>query len=170
MTRHNGTPAAPSGPQGLTLPRPLAIALLGVSTRTFARLESEGAVTAVSKGTGRQGNTYDGPTIVAQFVAYREAMIRGSAHSPRDRRDASQAALNELKLERERRTLLPRDQVVREGAAVVAVLATKARQLPGRLVRAGVVPPDGEAAIATEVDSWQAELHGLTTLEVLQDP
>jgi hypothetical protein len=76
-------PASFSASQPLRLTRPEAIALLGVSVRHFARLESEGVLTAVTKSRGK-GSRYDAPTLVAQFVRYREQLIRGSNQSPRD--------------------------------------------------------------------------------------
>jgi phage terminase Nu1 subunit (DNA packaging protein) len=158
----------PSASLRLRLARPEAIALLGVSVRHFCRLEAEGVVTATTKSRGK-GSTYDAPTLVADFIRYKEQLIRGSNQSPRDRRDASQAALNELKLAKEQRGLLPRAEVVRAGVAVLTVVATRLRQLPGRLVRLGVIPATGEAAVAAEVDTVQDELARLKTLDILED-
>jgi hypothetical protein len=139
--------------------------LLGISGRTFTRLEAEGVLTPLRKAS--TGNTYDGPTLVRAYVAYREALLRGSNQSARDRRDLSQAALNELRLMRERRDVLPRAEVVRAGAAVLTVVATKLRHLPGRLVRLGALLPTGEAIVEHEVDLIQTELAALKTLDVL---
>jgi phage terminase Nu1 subunit (DNA packaging protein) len=162
-----GPPPALSASPTLRLTRPQAIALLGVNVRTFARLEAEGVLTATTRSRGK-GSTYDGPTIVREFLAYREALIRGSNQSARDRRDLSQAALNELRLARERRDVLPRAEVVRAGQAVLTVVATKLRHLPGRLVRLGAVLPPGETIVEHEVDLIQSEIAALKTLDVLE--
>jgi phage terminase Nu1 subunit (DNA packaging protein) len=141
--------------------------LLSLSVRHFSRLESEGAVTAATKSRGR-GSRYDAAVLVRQYLAYRERLIRGSHQSPRDRRDSSLAALNELKLSREQRDVLPRAEVVRAGVAVMTVVGSKLRGLPGRLVRLGVIPAEGEAAVAAEVDMVQEELSRLKAADILE--
>jgi hypothetical protein len=78
--------------------------------------------------------------------------------------------LNELRLAREQRDLLPRAEVVRAGVGVLTVVGSKLRGLPGRLVRLGVIPVTGEAAVAAEVDVVQEELARLKALDILEDP
>jgi hypothetical protein len=138
--------------------RAQAVALLGVSDRTYARLEAEGVIKATTPGTGRRPSVYEAGAVVRAYLAYRERKLTGSLEHPRDRRDRSQAELNELRLARERRELLPRADVVREGVAFIAAVAAKLRALPSRLVRAGVVPATAERRVAECVADMQAEM------------
>jgi hypothetical protein len=131
----------------LVLTRPQAVRLLNVSDRTFARLEAEGVIFALAPGSGRRSSTYDAYTIVRAYWAHRERQLMDGAESPRDRRDRSQAELNELRVEKERRVLLPRDQVVREGQRFVKAVAAKLRALPSRLVRAGIIAAAVQGAV-----------------------
>jgi phage terminase Nu1 subunit (DNA packaging protein) len=156
----------------LTVTRPQGVRLLGVADRTFARLEAEGVLVAAVKGTGRRGSSYDAYALVAGYLAHRERQLRGTVESSRDRRDRSTAELNELRLARERRAVLPRDQVVREGQAFVKAVMAKVRALPSRLVRAGVVAPAAEPTVAAllreaadEMSRWKPELDLLATLK-----
>lgn len=137
-----------NGHDPLRLERPHAVRLLGISDRTFARLEAEGVITPLQKGTGRRCSVYDGAAVVAAFLARQERQIRDSNESPRDRKDRSQAELNELRLDRERRLLLPRDQVVSEGQAYVTAVTAKLRSIPPRVVQAGLI----DAALAPQVE------------------
>ena len=138
----------------LTVTRPQGVRLLGVADRTFARLEAEGVLVAAVKGTGRRGSTYDADALVAGYLAHRERQLRGTVESSRDRR-----------------ALLPRDQVVREGQAFVKAVMAKVRALPSRLVRAGVVAPAAEPKVAEllreaadEMSRWKTELDLLAAL------
>ncbi len=157
MTGHKGlggeAEAAPDEPKEderdpLRLERPHAVKLLGISDRTFARLESEGVISPLQKGTGRRCSVYDGAAIVAAFLARQERQIRDSNESPRDRKDRVQADLFQVRLDRERRLLLPRDQVVAEGQAYITAVTAKLRSIPPRMVQAGLV----DAALAPSVD------------------
>lgn len=161
MAGHKGSarkkaPPAPSVPAGL--PRPNAVRLLGVSDRTFRRLESEGVIAPAVAGDGRRPSMYDGPTLVAAYLAHRERQLTGSNESPRDRKDRSQAELNELRLARERKELLPREQVVLEGQAFIKATMAKLRAIPSRLVRAGVIPRTSETVVAELVREAQEEM------------
>lgn len=145
--------------------RAQAVRLLGVSDRTFARLEAEGVVAATTPGTGRRSSVYDAFRLVPAFLAHREQRILGSAENPRDRRDRSQAELNELRLSVARKALLPRDQVVLEGQAFVKAMVAKLRAIPSRLVRAGAIAPAAELVVAEllreaqeEMARWQNQL------------
>ena len=168
MTGRNGV----GDPSRLTVTRPQAVRLLNVSDRTFQRLEAEGVITAATPGVGRRGSTYDAYALVAAYLAHRERKLAGSLEAPRDRRDRSQAELNELRLARERRELLPRVQVVLEGQNFVKATMAKLRSLPTRMMRAGVLPPKAEPVIADilreaqeEMARWASELDLLQAIE-----
>jgi hypothetical protein len=145
-------------PQALSVTRAQAVALLGVSDRTYARLEAEGVIKATTPGTGRRPSVYDAGAVVRAYLAHRERKLTGSLEHPRDRRDTSQAELNELRLARERRELLPRADVVREGTAFIGAVTAKLRALPSRLVRAGVIPATAEPRVAACIADMQSEM------------
>jgi hypothetical protein len=142
----------------LPLSRPQAVRLLGLSDRTFARLEAEGIITATRVRAGRRASTFDGYAVVRAYLAHRKRQLIGSNESPRDRRDKSQAELNELKLARERRTLLPREQVVQEGRSFVIAATAKIRALPRRLVQAGLIARTAEPDVAGLLSEAQQEI------------
>lgn len=166
MTRKNGSPKiAPGDDARLVVGRPVACRLLGVSDRTFSRLESEGVVVALVPGTGRKQSTYDAAAVVASYLSHREQKLTGSLDNPRDAKDRSQAELNQLRLARERRELLPRGQVISEGQSYVTAAVTKLRAVPSRLVSAGVVAADriqdAEEAVeeaVSEMARWTSAL------------
>ena len=156
---------APLATPTLTVIRPQAVRLLGLKDRTFARLEAEGVLKATTPGTGRRPSVYDLYLLVPAYLAHRERQLRGSMEHPRDRKDRSQAELNELRLARERRELLPRDQVVRDGAAFVAAVTAKLRALPNRFVQAGLLAAEAERpaveivhGILGELARWRTEI------------
>ena len=97
----------------LTIDRRGGWRLLGISERTFCRLEGAGLVKPVMPPSGRRPARYDLGELVLAYIAWK----LGSAESPRDRRERSQAELNELRLGRERGELLRRADVARAGAA-----------------------------------------------------
>lgn len=162
--------AAPPKKQAdpLRIARPLAVRLLGVSDRTFARLESEGVIAPLAAGTGRSHSVYDAPAIVAAYLARQERQLTGSNLSPRDRRDRSQAELNELRLARERGELLPREQVVQEGQAYIRATMAKLRQLASRMAREGIVSPSAEERVGKLVQEATSEMARWRTIVDLQ--
>jgi hypothetical protein len=155
----------PMTPLTLEIARPQAVRLLGISTTTFYRLEGEGVLVATTKGTGKRHSMYDVYTLVPSYLAHRIRQLQGSLEHPRDRKDRSQAELNELRLARERREVLPRDQVVREGAAFIAAVQAKLRALPNALVRRGLLTAEAERPaleivheMLGELARWRTEL------------
>lgn len=142
----------------LPLSRPQAVRLLGLSDRTFARLEAQGTITPTRLRAGRRASTFDGYALVPSYLAHRERQLTGSNESPRDRRDKSQAELNELRLARERRELLPRDQVVADGRQFVVAAMAKIRQLPRKLAQAGLIIRENEPAAMTLTREAQEEI------------
>lgn len=74
------------------------------------------------------------------------------------------AKLNELKLEIQRRDLLPRDQVVFEGQAYTKAWSSQVRSLPRRARQAGIVhTPEDEAALADLCRQILSDIAGWTT-------
>lgn len=149
--------------------RAVAARVLAISTRTFERLEAEHVFGPARPGKGSAPGWYDLEQVVPKYLAHLAAR---KAESPRDRKDRSQAELNELKLARERKLLLPREEVVREGQAYVLAVKAKLRALPSRLIRAGVMPSAAEPVAAEilrealdEMARWGSHLDLLHALE-----
>jgi phage terminase Nu1 subunit (DNA packaging protein) len=147
------------------VPRRETVKVLGVGLRTFDRLESEGVVVPARPGKGGRPSLYDLTVTVPGYIAHL-GHPRGTAEDrdARARRDRSQAELNELRLARERRALLPRDQVAREGQAFTKAVQAKLRALPRRLVQAGLVPADRAPAVAALVQEAQDEMARWTSM------
>lgn len=166
--RAKAEPAAAAA-DPLNIERPHAVRLLGISDRTFARLESEGVLTPLQKGTGRRCSVYDAAVIVAQYLERQQRQIAESNELPRDRKDRSQAELNELRLSRERRLVLPREQVVQEGQAYITAVTAKLRSIPPRMVQAGVVTGQQAPVVEDMVEEAISEMAGWSTaLELLK--
>jgi phage terminase Nu1 subunit (DNA packaging protein) len=136
----------------LCVARAQAVRLLAVSDRTFARLESEGIITATKRGTGGQSSEYDLFVLVPAYLQHQARRLRGSLESPRDRAYLAQAALAEFRLARERGDVLPRAQYIRHGQQLAAAFTAQARNLPNRLVRAGVLTAAQEPEALAAVD------------------
>lgn len=142
----------------VVVPRPTAIEALGVSERQFARLEAAGVIRPLVRGSGRRPSKYDMSSTVRAYVEHRV----GRAQSPRDRRDLAQAHYVEMKLERERGELLPREDFLRKGQRLAAAFAAKVRALPNRLARVGVASSEPEMLAAVdellrEIAQWENE-------------
>jgi hypothetical protein len=141
--------------------RPQACRLLGVSDRTFARLEAEGVVTSSIPRRGRRAATYDGYSLVPVYLAQVEKKLHGdrlNAEQQGARRDRTVADLNELKLAEQRGALVRRDQVIRDGKTLVLACRAHLLRLPHALGRAGVLTPGGEATARTLVRDALSEL------------
>lgn len=117
----------------LIVPRPTAVRLLHVSTRTFDRLEAAGVVGPAVPRKGTRGATYDAVSLVGAYLKHREEQLTGSVDSPRDRRDKALADWTQLRIDRERQLLLPRDEVVSEGQRYVAAVQARLRAVAPRL-------------------------------------
>jgi hypothetical protein len=137
----------------LFVPRPQACRLIGVSDRTFSRLEAEGVITAATPRHGRRASTFDAAAVVASYIAYRERKLTESQENPRDRRDRAVAEWTELRIARERRVLLPRDQVVEEGRRYVGAVQSRLRAIVPRLRQETGL----DATIAAKVDTLVEE-------------
>jgi phage terminase Nu1 subunit (DNA packaging protein) len=150
----------------LLVSRAVAVRILKLSLRTFERLERDGVLKAKTVGTGAQASTYDLAVLVPRYLHHVQA---SKPESPRDRRDRSQAELNELRLARERQQLLPREEVVAAGQAYITATSAKLRSLGPRLVQTGAVPASGRAAVEGMVEEAIAEMSRWSTaLELLR--
>jgi hypothetical protein len=130
---------------------PLARAL-GLSTRSMERLVARRIVEPAQPGRGRRPALYSSLDAARRIIAHRTKM------SARDRRERAQARLLELRLRRETREALPRVDVVHRGQAVVKAVTAALLRWPSAMVRAGVIPPEGEKAAHAYIREQLAEL------------
>jgi hypothetical protein len=150
----------------LLVPRGTAARVLAISARSYERLEAAGVVKAQTAGKRGKPASYDLLVIVPAFLRH---LQEAKPESPRDARDRTQAELNELKLARERRQLLPRETVISEGQAYITATTAKLRSLAPRLVQAGAVPASAQATVETMLEEAVSEMARWTTaLELLQ--
>jgi len=151
----------------LIVSRPHAVRLLHVSGRTFDRLEAEGVVVAATPRRGTRGATYDAVAVVGAYLAYQERKLTGRTESPKDRRDTAIAVWTELRISRERRVLLQRDEVVADGRTYIGAVQARLRAIAPRLRQQGIDEPIAatvEGSIEEAIDElarWR------TTLDLL---
>jgi hypothetical protein len=125
----------------------------GIPERTFARLESERIIVPAERGKAGRPSVYDLAVLVPAYCKFLQgATATGSGdREARARRDRSQADLNELRLKEASRSLLKRDQVIRDGRAFVAAAKAKLLALPRRLAQAGMIALEQQPAAADMV-------------------
>lgn len=140
----------------------------GVPARTFATLESEGVIVPFKRGDRGRASIYDVDAFVTRYIKHVTSRTVSDDRAARARREQSQAELNQLKLAQQLKELLPRDQVVREGQAVMRAVQAKLRALVRRMIQAGVITAEQEADVGAlvhealeEMSQWSA----LTDLE-----
>jgi phage terminase Nu1 subunit (DNA packaging protein) len=141
--------------------RPALARILGCSVRTIAALESERVIQAAARGKGRRPSLYALEATVPAYLAHRERQATASEVTPRDRRDLSVATLNELRIAREQGALVPKDEVIRTGRAIVETARTRLLRLPSDLRRADLVTESGEVAAEDIVRDALLELSRL---------
>jgi hypothetical protein len=147
----NGFPSPQEPVNGLVTMPGLAAAL-GVNLRALQRAQTEGVIVPARPRCGSRPAGWD-------VVDVARALLRHRAQEqPRDRRETAQAMLLELRFKRESREVLARADVVRRGQAVAKVVTAHLTGLPARMVRDGILPPEGEAAAATYVGERLDEL------------
>ena len=134
---------------------------LGVPLRNLYRLRETGVIAAAVPGAGSRGGLYDPIDCARRVLA-----DRSSAETPRDRREEAQARLLELRYKREAGEVLDVAEVVRQGRGVVLAVTARLLRLPSDLVRAGVVPSKGEAAVERHVREALEELARLDRIGV----
>ena len=142
--------------------RPELAQVLGCSERQVTRLEAARVLKPAALGRGGRGSLFDLRVVVPAYVAHVRAERPQTA---RERRDSSAAELNELRLARERRELVPVADVVRDGQAFVVATMAKIKALPSRMVRAGLVDETAAVRVAEllgearqEIAAWQTPL------------
>jgi hypothetical protein len=132
--------------------------VLGISDRTFSRLEAEGVLVPTTPGVGRRPSEWDLTVTVPAYLAHREEKITGNLENPRDRAFLAQAALSEFKLQQARGEVLPRADWIRKGQQLAAAFSGWARQVPERLARAGCLVPERDAEALAAVDEMLRDI------------
>lgn len=149
----------------LIVTRSVCVRVLGVSDRTFSRLESEGVLHALEPR--RKPFKYDLAAVVQAYIANQEVKLTGSMENPRDQRERAVARLTNLRAAKEEGKLLPLADVVAVGRGVVAAVTAKVRGLPARLVRAGLVAPEGRERAVELVREALEEIVRLESLDAM---
>lgn len=125
--------------------------MFGFSERTFSRLVAADVVCPKQRGRGGRPSLFDPLVAIPALIRFTlehpsSGRNTASAIEARERRERSQADLNELKLAQLRGELLPREQIVREGQAATISWSRQLQQLPARLVMEGLIGRDQEPA------------------------
>jgi hypothetical protein len=150
----------------MTLPQ--VAAALGPSVRTLNRLLAARVIVPVEPSRSRRAALYDPLDCARRIIAHR------AEQSPRDRRDAAQAELYELRIARERGELVPRAVYIRHGQRLASAFKAKVRALPNRLARVGVTPTEAEMLAAVdelllEISQWANEADVIQAAELPED-
>lgn len=127
--------------------RQMLASLLGVHPDTVSDFVAGGMPILARGGHGKEGS-YDA---IACLDWQRQQLGKNAKDAAQTRALTASAELNELKLERERQELFPRDQLVREGQAFVKAWQAMLRRLPRRLLNAGLITRVQEPAAAAVV-------------------
>lgn len=141
--------------KALLVPKGTAARVLGIAVRTFERLEQLEVLKPHVTGRRGKAAVYDLAVVVPAYV---RRQAEEKPESPRDARDRSQAELNRLRLAKERRALLPREQVVAEGQGYISAVAAKLRSIPPRAAQGGLVPEEKRGALEDMVEEAVGEL------------
>lgn len=152
----------------LIVTRPELARVLGTSVRSVERMEAHGVITPVEPPRRGQTSRYDLATVVPAVLAHRARPAAPVAETPRDRRDRAVAELTEIRIARERRALLPRQEVVDDGQAAVRAIVTQLRALAPRLLQAGAIEAAAVPAVEGVMHEALAEMAAWRTrLELL---
>lgn len=133
-------------------------ALMGVHPDTVTDYVREGMPVVTRGGRGKESE-YDSVKCLAWW---REKLGTNKKETAQARAANASAQLNELKIQREREELLPRDKVVLAGQAVVKQWTSTIRGLPRRLTQSGILQRAQEPAVAQlladllrEISQWR---------------
>lgn len=141
--------------------------LMGVHQDTISDYVRQGMPVIERGGHGKEG-AYNPSACFTWLRSRRGSGGKDAESAARTRSFAASAALNEMRLQKEMKELVPREQVEREGQAFVKALAAHVRALPSQLSQAGVIPRDQESAVARVCKQLLAEIAGWKTLADLE--
>lgn len=140
--------------------------LMGVHQDTISDYVRQGMPVIDRGGHGKEG-AYNPSACMTWLRSRRGSGGKDAESAARTRSFEATAALNEMRLKKEMKDLIPREQIEREGQAFVKALVAQVRALPSHLSQAGVIPRDQEAAVARVCKQLLAEIASWKTLEDL---
>ncbi len=150
----------------LTVPRQTAARVLAISPRAFQRLEAAGVLAPAIPGKGPSPGLYDLTVVVPAYLRH---LARERPEPAKDRRDRSQAELNELRLKHRRGELFDARIALEAWSGMVTAFRAQALALPRSLAEILVhLVPQGPAAV--EAKLTEAIRDCLTTLAGWQPP
>lgn len=140
----------------ITVSRTQFAKLIGVTPDRVSKFIAEGLpVLKSGRGRGNQTLLNLGKGLAWFIARFKE--------TPRDRREDTQAKLNQLKLDQARGLLLPYDQVCREGQQYIGRVQAKLRSIPNRLIQEGSVPPESKTKVENLIEECIGEMAGWTS-------
>lgn len=161
--RVRGGEKAATGVEPLMVTRQTGCQLLSLTARRFARLEASGVFVAVEPGRGQRPAKYHAAALVQALLAHSTAKT-GAQEPPRDRRDRAVAEWTELRIDRERALLLPRDQVVLEGQRYIGAVQARLRAIVPRLRQETAVADGIGATVERLLEEAIEEMAGWRTM------
>jgi P27 family predicted phage terminase small subunit len=143
--------------------------LMGVHPDTVTDNVRRGMPVLLRGGHGKEG-AYDA---VACLDWQRSKIGKNAKDNAQTRLFDLTAQLKELELDLQKRNLIPRDQIVKEGQAFVKAWTALVRALPRRLVQAGAVAVEHEAIadavvreLLVEISGWQTSADAVKATKV----
>lgn len=133
--------------------------LLGVHPDTITDYAKQGMPVVSRGGRGRE-SSYD---TVECLAWWRERQGKNAKEAAQTRLYENNASLAELKIAREEGAMLPRDEVVQDGQAVIKGWTAQVRSIPRQARHAGIVSSQEQEAglaglvrtILLEISSWK---------------
>jgi len=116
-------------------------------------------VVATRPGRGGKPSLFDLSVVLPKYLEHvQRAGPAGGGRDARARRDNAQAALNELRLQRERGEVMGRAQVVAESQAFIRAAVSVLRQVPSKMARADLIAAAAVPTVAAFVDEGLTEI------------
>lgn len=141
-----------------TVTRAQGVRLLGISSATFSRLESEGAWAPSRRGRGQRGALYDPPALVAGFLAHRERR-KDYLDLEQERAALAKSQREKCDLDNERKRKESHQAAWCDRRTVQIITASRDRLL--RLEHDARVPEDAKAAVLEAIAETLEELASL---------
>lgn len=162
--QHGAAPASINAGALASVNRIELAELMGVHPDTVSDYVRQGMPVIDRGGHGKEG-VYP-PALAMKWVREKFPV------NPKDlavaRNSEANAKLAELRLKERMLELVPRDQIEREGNALLAALAAEIRMLPSQLTQAGVIQRDQEGAATKICRNLLSKISTWKTLDDLQ--
>ncbi len=129
-------------------------ALIGVHADTVSDY-ARGGMPVITRGGAGQESDYDAVECLAWWRAHQGQDAKEVAQT---RAYNAQAKLNELKLEVQRKALVPIEDVILAGQGYTKAWVAKIRAFPRQLVQTGLIAREHEEALVTHVHALLIEI------------